>query len=434
MKFVERSWLVPAALAIAYSAWNLLAWALAQPQEFGDTYRYFGSTLFDIQNPGITTVLLYTSGQDPRLVTFVQVVLSIVVWLALVGAIGVRLRGTWAAWMLPSLVLVLSMTSPIWSWHLLLGSESLAISATVIWLASMLALRQSPSALSLLGNACAAGVLLVTRPQTFPLVLSIELVLLAWRWRKAQAALGSVVAFVGVLASTAWAVTRLELLANSETFRFRYAIDNLVDKRESFGIYVEQHMPPCPPLTQALNGPRPWDDVWQIKEKLIGLCPDSFLWLRSPSTQLTSWLVAGPSAALSNAYGAMLAVTLPIYAPEAIAMPRWLSSVLLPDWKVWSLGLLFVIVGCFVAFTIGVRVRVTWRWVISALLISFGTCAYLIAVWGADGIELNRHLMPVTSLLPIAALLLPSTLCYRGSETATAREKSAQDGIAPAVS
>lgn len=428
MLSVRRWQLWKIVVAITYAAWNLAAWAVSQPQEFGDTYRYFGSTLFDIQNPGITTVFLYTTVESPRLVTLIQVLLSIAAWLTFAALIQKRLGESWASWMLPLLALLLSMTAPLWSWHLLLGSESLAISSAVIWIASLLAVRHYRSALTLALNTCASGILLVTRPQLFPVVLSVELIALVWRSREAHRTLGSVLGYTGVLTFAAWAVIRLRLLAENDVFRYRYAIDNVVDKRDSFGRYVEQNMPPCTPLSNALNGPRPWDDVWQIKEKLIGLCPESFLWLRSPSTQLTSWSTAIPADALNNFIGAILAVSLPIYAPKAQAMPSSLSSLLFPDWDMWKLVAIYALLGMAIAWSVGVRIRVSLLWLLSAVLILLGVLSFLFAVWGADGIELNRHLMPLTGLLPIVAVVMPTALGYRTRAVATDRAKASHEG------
>lgn len=421
--------LLTVALAISlYAIWNIAAWWESAPQAFGDTYRYFGSTLFDIQNPGITTVFVYTTVESPRLVTLIQVSLSVFAWIAFAALIRIRLNGSWVSWALPMAVLIFSMTSPIWSWHLLLGSESFALSAGVLWLASILAVREylSPAALTL--TSAAAGFLLVSRPQIFPVVLTVELVLLIWRWRRSRGVPGLVLPISALLIFEVWAIARLQLLASNETFRFRYAIDNLVDKRDSFGKYVEAHMPSCEPLSGALNGPRPWDDVWQIKEKLIGLCPESFLWLRSPSTQLTTWAAEIPAQAISNFGGAIVTVALPIYAPDAHATPEWVNSILIPDWPLWKLMLVYTTFGILIGVFAGVRIRLNISWVLGFALIFVGVAIYFFAVWGSDGIELNRHLMPLTLMLPLAILVFPASLAYRPSAVVTDPANAAQVG------
>ena len=44
---------------------------------------------------------------------------------------------------------------------------------------------------------------------------------------------------------------------------------------------------------------------------------------------------------------------------------------------------------------------------------------YLFAVWAADGYDVIRHMVPITTLLPIAALVLPT-----GMSAGRPREKS----------
>jgi len=66
----RRFRLVLALIAFAFVIWNFVAWGISDPQEFGDTYRYFGSRLFDIQNPGITPVLFTPPWKILKLLLF----------------------------------------------------------------------------------------------------------------------------------------------------------------------------------------------------------------------------------------------------------------------------------------------------------------------------------------------------------------------------
>ena len=200
-------------------------------------------------------------------------------------------------------------------------------------------------------------------------------------------------------------------------FRYRYAIDNYVDKAPSFRAYADATMPPCEPLTAAINGPRPWDDIWVLKEQLISRCPETFLWLRSPKTSLLSWTAAVPGDALANFAAVMPTVILEPYTLSR-AMPTWLDAVLMPSWPAWLITLLYLAAGIVLAALAGVRPRVGPAWLVGAVLIAASIAAMLYVIWAADGIELTRHLMPFTALAAVAAFLLPITQPGRTSHEA----------------
>ena len=65
------------------------------------------------------------------------------------------------------------------------------------------------------------------------------------------------------------------------------------------------------------------------------------------------------------------------------------------------------------------RVRPTsWAFlIISIAVVSVSTAGYAFAIWAADGIELARHLLPVTALLPLAVAVLPTAFLSRPSGT-----------------
>jgi hypothetical protein len=400
---------VVAALAV-YAGANLAALAASEPREFGDTYRYFGSTLWDIQNPGITPVLVYTAIADPGRVAVFQVVLSTLTWSLLAVVAWLRLDGTWVRWPAAGGVLLLSMTAPFWSWTMLLGSESIAISAGVLWLASLVWLAghltrpQWPVAWSVL----AAALLVVSRPQLVPVVLAVQAVCIVWSWRATRTVPTLVLASLATVATSAYAVTRLQLLASAEVFRYRYAIDNYVDKTPSFRAFADATMPTCEPLTAAINGPRPWDDVWVLKQELMSRCPETYLWLRSPQTSLISWTSAVPGDALANFAAVMPTVILEPYT-QSRAMPPLLDAVLMPSWPAWLITLLYLATGVVLAALARVRPHVSVVWALGSAVIAASIAGMLYLIWAADGIELTRHLMPFTALAAIAAFLLPIT-------------------------
>lgn len=402
-------------ICAAYMAINVGALLASEPREFGDTYRYFGSTLWDIQNPGITPVLLYTTVVDPARVAAVQVLLATAAWIVLAFVTWLRLTGSWVRWVASVGVLALSLTAPLWSWHLLLGSESLAISAAVLWLASLvwLAGHLDRPAWPLGWLVLASTVLLFTRPPLVPVVASVGVVCAAWAWRSSRRWPAPVLALAAIAASSAYAGVRLLLLSGEPKFRYRYAINSYVDKTDSFRAYVDQVGPPCEPLVAAVNGPRPWDDVWVLKDELMSRCPELFVWLGGPRSSLSSWALAVPGDAAANFVAVMPTFILLPYT-EARALPSALDGLLMPAWPVWLLSLVALVAGIVLAAAAGARPRVSWAWATGAGAIAVALAVTVFAIWGADGIEHDRHLMPLTALGVVAAFLLPMTQPRRG--------------------
>ena len=414
-------------IAIVYLTWNLIAWWITDPQEFGDTYRYFGSTLFDIQNPGVTPVLVYTTIEDPRLVTLAQVIVYSISWLVLAKVVAQRLNGTRIGPVLAVALLVISMTTPLWSWNTLLASESLSLSATTLWLAALI-WATGPGidhGLKVLALVAASAVLVITRPAMVIIVGAVVLIFGVWMWRRKSAFVAGLMALAAFAPFAIYALVRLQLLSTNETYRYRYAINNYVDKTSSFRAYADANMPVCEPLVNAVNGPAPWDEVWVLKEQLISVCPESFIWLRSSSTSILNWTFASPGNAVSNFFDAMPQVMLQPYSVGR-AMPDFLSALIMPEWPVWLLALVYLGLGATIAFLSGARLHLTPLWLSGFLVTVVAIIAYLYAVWGADGIEHNRHLFPITAFVPVAGLTLATTLISRKPQSNANSSRSVQ--------
>ena len=76
------------------------------------------------------------------------------------------------------------------------------------------------------------------------------------------------------------------------------------------------------------------------------------------------------------------------------------------------LGLLLGVLG-------RVRYRATLTGVVGVAVVIASLTLYLFAVWAADGYDVIRHMVPITTLLPIAALVLPT-----GMSAGRPRDKS----------
>ena len=100
-----------AVMALLYLVWNFVAAFSNGMQDSWDTSRYFGG-VFDIQNPGFTTTLLFTTLKEPTPIMVALLVLSIFAWLALAWVIFQRLDYSPMRWPLIVILLVISMSTP----------------------------------------------------------------------------------------------------------------------------------------------------------------------------------------------------------------------------------------------------------------------------------------------------------------------------------
>lgn len=388
-------------LFAVYAVVNGIAWWLASPQEFGDTYRYFGSALLDIQNPGITPVFLYTTVGSPEALTAIQVGLQTLafIWLAVEvrRSIPSRVLGNVVA----VLLLVGSLLPTVWSWTQLLGSESLTIAAAVAWGAAVLHFLRTSAWGSVAVLSITTALLLVTRPMLAGVVLAATLLIVLARWRAGRAQV--MVIGGAALAFSIYAVARLQLLSSDPTFRVRYAIGNFIDKGPSFRGYAVERMPACEPLVAAVNGPAPWDDGWKFQGTLGETCPETFLWMRSSATSTTSWVPAAPQEAWANFVGIVRDLGYVGYTPWS-GIPG-VGTVPGMDLPVWQLSLAALLMGLVLTLAIG-RLRWSWTAALSSLVLLAAVVTTAFVVWSADGIEHSRHMQPLTSLLPFAALAL----------------------------
>lgn len=393
-----------------YVVINAVAWWRNPPMEFGDTYRYFGSVLFDVLNPGITTTFVYTTLQSPTLVTGFQVGLFTISWLLLAWLVFRALAPHWIGYALPAILLVVSLTPTIWSWNVLLGSESFAISAGVLWLASMVWVARRPEALvgALWWNAGAAAFFMITRPQVVLVVAPVQVLWTIWGVQRSGRTWRAAAPLLLVVSASTFAMVRLLSLASDPLYRFRYSIHQIVDKPTSFQAYVLERTD-CAPMREALSGGAPWIDMSLLSQSMINECPETYLFLRSDQTSLITWSLNKPMEALQQFFDVMQQIVIPIYTPGR-ALPEVADGWLLPQWPVWILIAISLVLGLVAARIVGVRMRWNWSVVGSVALLALVSAGFAYAVWASDGIEHDRHLMPLTILAVVAALIFPAVL------------------------
>jgi len=398
------------AVALVYLLWNLIAWYVSEPAEMGDTYRYFGFLIFDPQNPGITTSFVYQSVQDPRLITLIQVLLATFAFLLLIWAVLIQTKWRAAGIMASTLVLLVSMTAPFWSWQTLLATEGLTLSFSIFWLASVITsfnrnLQPAPVITAL---SVSATFLLLTRPQFVVLVLPASLLIAFALSRRTHSLPVFIATTAGVIPGVGFSLWRLLTLMGDKGYAFIYTMHNYVDKASTFRTYADERMPVCEPLTAAINGPAPWTDMAAIRDQLINLCPESFLWLKNGPVSVINWTTQYPVESVSAMTAAMSDMIISPYSPMT-AVPPAASSLLLPEVPAWLWLTVAWLIGIGLAFLAGYRSKPTALTIISAVVMAGSFAVLIYFTWASDGIELARHQAPWALFAIVAGLIIPIT-------------------------
>lgn len=398
-------------LLLAYALWNFFSVIASDAQESFDTYRYFG-LVFDAQNPGFTTTFLFvTLGDHSQIVLFLTLT-SVISWTLFAIAILRRLSFTWIRWPMVIIVLLFSMSTPIWSYNTVLLTESLTVSSLVLWFAAIVWMTQSTERncwWPLTGLFLSAAFAIITRPQLLIVIVPTQAVLLIWVARRDSIRLPTLVSGFALIPFIAVGIYRIYQLSSIPLYQFRYALNNLVDKGSSFRPYALENMPNCEAIPAALNGPAPWNDIHALESTLINVCPETWVWFNSEAVRVPNWLSANPYASLLDFFGAMPRVTLALMS-EGRAMPEWLSNLLLNPTEPWLWMLLYAVLGATFAALAHIRPRITILGIVGTAIIAFSAFIYLISMWASDGYDINRHIYPVLPLIAIAFLVFPSVI------------------------
>jgi hypothetical protein len=374
----------------------------------GDTYRYFGFLIFDAQNPGIMTSFLYQRVEDPRIITLIQVVLATCAFLLLAWSVLSQTKWRVAGIIASTLVILVSMTAPFWSWQTLLATEGLTLSFSVLWLAAVIISfnRELQPALVITALSVSATLLLLARPQFVVLVLPASLLIGFALSRRTRSLAVFVGATAGVIPAIAFSLWRLLSLMGDKGYAFIYTMHNYVDKASTFRAYANERMPSCEPLTAAMNGPAPWSDMTAIRDQLIGLCPESFLWLKNGPVSVLNWTTQYPAESLRAMTASMSDMIISPYSPMT-ATPPAVSSLLFPEIPAWMWLAVAWLIGIGLVFVAGYRSKPTRLTIISTLVMAGSFLVLTYFTWASDGIELARHQAPWVLFAIVAGLTVP---------------------------
>lgn len=414
-------------LIAGYTILSLILWAGRPAEENFDSYRYLGDwgwEFWAILNPlngGVATNVLYALAPDPQAISLLQVLISIAAWSLLAWAIVRRLAGSWVAWALSSLTLLVSFQSIFWSQHFAIASESLVFSAVVFWLAAivLLAGTSEPGYMSVAALTLGMLAIAATRPQAMLVLIPVQVVILLWWTRRERNFRSLTFALPALLPIAAFALFRVYQVSQHDRWPFRYALHNLVDKGPSFREYALDRMPPCEPVTAALNGPQPWTDVLALDNTMINVCPETYMWFKSDAISVFTWVPEIPGAALANFMTALPGLTLARWT-DVMALPSGVDAALMPNLNPWWFLAVSLVSGVILAAAAGVRPRITLFSVIGVVIVLGSAFAYVFAVWAADGVDFGRHVFPVIPFIALAALIMPAVIPQRKQELLTA--------------
>lgn len=392
-------------VSIVYVTWNLLAATFSTMEFSWDSDRYF-STVLDPQNPGFVTTGLFRLIQNHTAIMFVLVGVYSVAWLILMWGIVRAFRGSAAGWVLSSLMLLISLSAPLWSWNTVLLSESLTTSSVVLWIASVVWLVSSrgKSPGMLVWTSVAALLVISSRPQLLIVMIPAQLAVIFLNRDRMGRGLLSVNLGI-VVGALGLGLLRLYQFAASGSFQYLYVLHNFIDKQESFRPYALETMPKCEPLEQALAGPAPWPDTLNLGGNLVPVCPETWLWFNSDAAQFPAWFLERPTETITNFLNVIPHL---VFYPMSVgqAIPTPVSNVILNPLHLWLWTFAYAVVGVIFVLSIRRRLPISVRGVVAGLLIAISVVIFVFIVWGADGYDLSRHVYPVVPFIGVAVLAI----------------------------
>jgi hypothetical protein len=143
-----------------------------------------------------------------------------------------------------------------------------------------------------------------------------------------------------------------------------------------------------------------------IRDQLISLCPESFLWLKSGPVSVINWTTQYPAESLSSMTAAMSDMIISPYSPMT-ATPPAVSSLILPEVPAWMWLAAAWLIGIALAFLAGYRSKPTRLTIISTLVMAGCFAVLIYFTWASDGIELARHQAPWVLFAIVAGLTVP---------------------------
>ena len=338
-------------------------------------------------------------------------------WVALAGAawalfgfaVLVAVEG-WVGLLLALGVLLYSLAFQVLSWQVWALTDGSSLSLFTAWMATLVfARRDRAGAAAVSSTAASAIVASLARPQLLVAMLPLQAVVV-WRQRRAVRPAPRLLAVAGLSIALVWGGYRLWQATSLPEGRARYAINNLVGK-PGFREFAAANLSSCPGVLKASAS---FEAMALVRERLPGDCPAAYSWLASPASSWFAWAAANPTGAARGFVQALRYSILPLYSTQRGPLPGVLERLLLlQGGSVARATAAYLVVGVVLAAMMRRRARPTTPGLAVVAVTGVAAVAYCFLTWGADGMEIPRHMMPVLAVLPPVALVAPALLCGR---------------------
>jgi len=407
--------------------------------DFPDTHSYLTVSFLGHADRLWTVPVVYFFGGSSTGRVILQTLISVGSWIALAVQLGRVLRTRIVRLISQALVLLLSLSPPIFQWNRIVLSESITISLTVLLLASSLALIRRMDVRALAAFLVVATLWTFTRQvQAFVVVtLVVPFLLLAWRLpqRRRLALVGG----IGVLVLGIWGtLTALQTsqispagvsATNPSEVQFAGIIEYRAGTNPGELSYFRNH---GLPVTSALKLPPPFSRVGQpvnvyqfadpYAEYRLADDPKFKQWAeRSGEHVYLKYLITHPSTTVTQPiiHAAQLMTMNPDYISTP-GFPSWLSTVVYgnlsslaapntPAGAPRSSDPFYVVllfsVGTLLFCVAAARHRLTpviWVAVVALYFVS----AWAIAIWSFAATDLARVFIETAVLFHVSMIVL----------------------------
>lgn len=386
-------------LAASFYIWTTLA---TLPRVFAETFpdsgRYFAPTsIFSLENAGIFYSLFVRAFDLFPGIIVAQILVSLVSWLLLSLSV-LRLFTGWIGTLAGLGTLAIATQESVTNWNNLILSESVAISMTAFWLATVVwLLKPLETQRGLLFQFCffltASLMLMLNRPQSILLILPLGFLLIFVNsGRLNKLTKYSFYSALGIF--SIGSAIRLLFLSKGSPFAAAYA-QHLVENRIEFTQYALD-LAGCESIS-AISG--------NTYSDLITNCPNIEQLVNQNGLSFTSWFFAQPLQALNSFLIWLKNDALFVnYSSTPTIIDRDLAN------KILGVGYPFIsIVAFFALFSLGIialssilyRSRFSSRRFLLSAAFVLLLFAYVLLSWGIDGIEMPRHSLPVLLFIPL---------------------------------
>lgn len=396
-------------VAVLYFVYSVIWIGYSRHLETGsDSGRYLPpAPIFSDASPGVLVNILYSLFGDDHNLLLLQMIVASVVWTLFALSIK-RLFGGQLGLVLAILVLAYSLVGPVISWQWWALTEGLTMSLFVLWITTFVWLSNASDSTKksqIVVVQMIIGLLLVlTRPQLFLLIGPMEF-FYALRFRPKKVGKVLIVMMLSFLAATTvWSGMRLAHVANDRQLQLWYSQNNLLSKPGYLDFAIDNGVN-CKTILDVTGSIA---DFSTARPSFPALCPDDVSWLSSKSASWPQWFLDRPISVISEFRGFLLNAEAVKISAQRNPLPSTWNDLFLPtSFPVVSSMFFLMFLSTLYYLLLGIKLSIRIRPLLLSLFILSNAIFYLFVMWASDGIELERHMVPVLTMFPIAGFLWP---------------------------